>query len=123
MAELLRPDALRIPDLQRESLVVVREDDALGAIGATGDRPRLILAGRQFRGALYGAALDHDSIVGTRLDFETGVALRKWRPEPRRAGHTLPGFHDMISPDERDRPTLSPDLFRSFLNVLAVLRA
>src|SRR5688500_7787674 len=123
MTELLRPGALRIPDLEGESLVVVGEDDTLGAIGKTGDRCGVIRADRQFRGALDSVAVDHDPITGTRLHQETGLPRGEWRPQPRRAGHTLAGFHHVVPPDERDGSALSPDVFRSLLNMLAVRRA
>src|SRR5687768_1455109 len=123
MTELLRPGAFRIPDLEGEPLVVVGEDDPLGAIGKMSDRCRVIRSDRQLRGAVDGAAVDHDSITGTRFHQETGFALGEWRPQPRGARHTLAGMHYVVPPHVRDRSALSPDGFRSILNVLAVLRA
>src|SRR5688572_2238505 len=123
MTELFRPSAFRIPDLEGESLVVVGEDDALGAIGKIGDRCGVIRAHRQFRSAVDRAVVDHDPITGTRLHQETGFPLGEWGPQPGGARHTLAGFHHMVPPDERDGPALSPDEFRSFLNMLAVRRA
>src|SRR5687768_10111081 len=123
MAELLRPDALRIPDLEGESLVVVGEDDPLCAVGKTGGRCGVIRADRQFRRAVDIAAFDHDRIVGTRLDQETGFTFGQWRPQPRGARYPLAGFHHMVPPDERDGSALSADEFRSLLNMLAMLRA
>src|SRR5687767_13485252 len=111
MAELLRPGALWIPDLESESLVVVGEDDALGAIGKIGDRCGVIRADRQCRGAVDSSAVDHDPVTGTRLRQETGVPRGEWRPQPGGARHTLARFHHMVSPDKRDGSALPPDEF------------
>ncbi|HEX2828066.1 MAG TPA: hypothetical protein VHP37_17060 [Burkholderiales bacterium] len=75
MTELLRPGAPGIPDLERESLVVVGEDDPLGAVGKTGDRCRAIRTDLELRGAVDRAAVDHDPVGRGRFDEETGFTL------------------------------------------------
>src|SRR5436853_5554754 len=75
MTELSRPDALRIPDLEGESLVVVGEDDPFGPIGKKGDRCGIIRTDLEFRGAVDRAAIDYDAVGCTRFDEETGLAL------------------------------------------------
>src|SRR5687767_1372623 len=92
MTELLRPGALRIPDLEGESLVVVGEDDALGAIGKIGDRCGVIRADRQFRGAVDSSAVDHDPVTGTRLRQETGVPRGSGDHSPAAPGTRWRGF-------------------------------
>src|SRR5262249_52350722 len=52
----------------------------------------------------------------------TGFAIRERGPQSRGARHALAGFDHVVSPDERDRSALRSDGFRSFFDVLAVLR-
>src|SRR5690606_4197376 len=122
VAELLRPDALGVPHLEGEALVVVAEYHALGAIGEAGGRGRMIGICHQLRAAVDGAPVDHDSVAGARFDQQAGFACGQWRPEPRGARNALTRFHHVVPPDERDRPALSSYEFRSLPNVLAMLR-
>ena len=123
MTELLRPGALRIPDLEGKSLVVVGEDDSLGAIGEIGDRRRgdpgrpPVSRRRRQCGRRSRSHRWHSPRPGDRLP-PRGVATRA----PGRPAHAG-GVSPHGSPRRTRRVRAFPDVFRSLLNMLAVLRA